>query len=112
MRHVALGGFDEIRDEVVPALELDVDLRELILVVVAQGDEAIVDADAKAADHEDDAEDDRENEKYGDEHHVIIFPRSLYRYTGVRIDLFCVGGERFRGVQSFVRRCEGRYDCI
>ncbi len=42
---VALGGFDEIRDEVVAALQLDVDLGEGVLEAVLEGDETIVLAD-------------------------------------------------------------------
>ena len=42
---VSFGCFDEIRNEVVAAFELHVDLREGVFETVAQGDERIVDAD-------------------------------------------------------------------
>jgi len=51
----------------VASLELDIDLRELIFEFVAQRHEPVVDADAHAADHQDDSEDDRENKEYGNE---------------------------------------------
>ena len=52
--HVALGGLNEIRDEVVAALELDVDLGEGVFEAVAKGDKAVVDAgDPEAGDEED-----------------------------------------------------------
>jgi hypothetical protein len=52
--HVALGGLNEIRDEVVAALELDVDLGEGVFEAVAKGDQAVVDAgDPEAGDEED-----------------------------------------------------------
>ncbi len=44
---VALGGFDKIRDEVVAALQLHVDLGEGVLEAVLEGDEAIVLADRR-----------------------------------------------------------------
>ena len=69
MRHVTLRRLDEIGDEIVPALELHIDLRELILEIVPQRDEPVVNADAEATDHQHDAEDDGENEKDGDQDH-------------------------------------------
>ena len=42
--HVALGGFDQIRNQVVPPLELHLDLRERVLEAVLQRDELVVDA--------------------------------------------------------------------
>ena len=54
--HVALGGLDQVRDQVVATLQLHVDLRERILVAVARGDETIVDADQPQTDDNDDGE--------------------------------------------------------
>jgi hypothetical protein len=41
--HVRLGRLDQVGDQVVPALQLHVDLAEGVLVAVAQGDEIVVD---------------------------------------------------------------------
>jgi len=43
--HIALGGFDEVGDEVVAAFELDVDLGEGVLEAVLESDQAVVDGD-------------------------------------------------------------------
>ncbi len=61
MRHVALRGFDQIGDEIVPPLELHIDLRKLVLVIVAERDEPVIDADAE---HQDDRDDRHHNSKY------------------------------------------------
>jgi hypothetical protein len=45
VRHVTLRDLDQVRDQVVAAGELDVDLREGVLVRIARGDQAVVDAD-------------------------------------------------------------------
>ena len=66
VRHVAFRGLDQVGDEIVPPLELHVDLRELILEFVAERDQPVVDADAHAADDQHDADDDAENEQNGD----------------------------------------------
>jgi hypothetical protein len=62
--HVALGGLDEVGDEIVAALELDVDLGEGVFEAIAEGDEGVVDAgDPERGDEkngEDDAEDDKD----------------------------------------------------
>ena len=42
MLHVGLRGFNEIRDEVVAALELDIDLREGVFEAVPQRHEMVV----------------------------------------------------------------------
>ena len=41
---VALGGLDQVRDQVVPALQLDVDLRVRVLEPVPERDERVVDS--------------------------------------------------------------------
>ena len=50
---VGAGRLDEVRDEVVAALQLDVDLREAVAVVVPPADEAVVRGD-RGHDPEDD----------------------------------------------------------
>ena len=55
MRHVALYGLDEVRDEVEAALELNVDVRERLLGAVTQGYEPVVRPDEP---ERDDAESD------------------------------------------------------
>ena len=42
---VALDGLDQVRDEVVAARELHVDLREGVLVAVTRADQAVVERD-------------------------------------------------------------------
>ena len=42
MLEVALGGFDEVRDEIVAAFELDIDLRESVFEAVPQCYELVV----------------------------------------------------------------------
>ena len=42
--HVALGGFDQVRNQVVAPLELHLDLRERVLKAVLERDELVVDA--------------------------------------------------------------------
>ena len=44
MRHVGLGGFDQIGDQIVTALKLHIDLRESVLEPVAQRDQFVVDS--------------------------------------------------------------------
>src|SRR5688572_13077965 len=51
---VALDDFHQVRDQVVAPLELHVDLRERILVPVAQRDQAVVDADGPDGEPDDD----------------------------------------------------------
>src|SRR4029077_9752335 len=59
---VALDRLDQVRDQVVAAPELDVDLRERVLEAVAQHDQAIVDRDRPDDDHDDDPENDPAHE--------------------------------------------------
>ena len=69
--HVALSGLDEVGDEIVTALELNIDLGEGVLEAIAKGDEAVVDAgDPKAGDQED-GEDNAEDDE--DEHGRVGF---------------------------------------
>ena len=58
VRGVALDGFDEVRDEIEPALQLDVDLRPGVVDLVAAPDQAVVGADEDGHDHQDDHDDD------------------------------------------------------
>ena len=71
MFHVTLGGLDEIGDEVVAALELDVDLGEGVFEAIAKGDEAVVDAGDPEAGDEEDGEDNAEDDE--DEHGRVGF---------------------------------------
>ena len=64
--HVALGGLDEVGDEIVAALELDVDLGEGVFEAIAEGDEGVVDAGDPERGDEKNGEDDAEDDK--DEH--------------------------------------------
>ena len=67
MGHVAFGGLDEIRDQVVAALELHVHLGKGVLTGVTQRDEAVVDAYAPdGGDHEGTDDDEKDDEKDGD----------------------------------------------
>ena len=59
MLGVALDRLDQVRDEVIPPLELDIDLRPAILTSVPQDDQAVVDADRRD-DH--DTDDDQQND--------------------------------------------------
>ena len=45
MLHVGFGGLDEVRDEVVAAFQLNIDLREGVFEAVPQDDEGVVLAD-------------------------------------------------------------------
>ena len=47
MLEVALGGFDEVRDEIVAAFELNIDLREGVFEAVPERHEMVVLADDK-----------------------------------------------------------------
>lgn len=69
MSGVALDGFHEVGDEVVPTLQLRIDVLPGVVDAVAQGDEVVVDAgDAHDDGHDDDdADDERES-------HVCPFP--------------------------------------
>ncbi len=87
MFHVALGGLDEIGDEVVAALELHVDLRVGVFETVAQGDEGVVDAGDPEA--EDDHDDEQNAEDYESWDHDDA--------NGVRPPILC-------GVPSGARR--------
>jgi hypothetical protein len=49
MGHVTLGGFDEVRDQVITALQLNVHLSERVLKAVPQPDEGVVDTHAPKA---------------------------------------------------------------
>jgi hypothetical protein len=60
---VTLHGLDEVADQVVPPLELDVDLPPGLLDEVAQLDEAVVDGDGPEDEQDhDDADDDQRDE--------------------------------------------------
>jgi len=58
---VALGGLDEVRDQVMAALELDVDLGEGVAEGVPQRHEAVVHAD------DDDGQDEQADEQDAEE---------------------------------------------
>ena len=45
MSDITFGGFDQVGNEVIPALELHVNLRVGVLVAVAQSDQPVVSAD-------------------------------------------------------------------
>ena len=65
MLEVALGGFDEIGDKIVAALELDVDLGEGVFEAVAQGDEAVVNGDGPQAEDHEEKEQNTEDDEGG-----------------------------------------------
>jgi hypothetical protein len=67
---IALDGLDEIGDEVVPTLELDVDLGPRRVDPVAEPDEAVVDGDEK----DDQQKDDDQQHDEDDDHLAIIGP--------------------------------------
>jgi hypothetical protein len=62
VREVRLRGLDEVRDEVVPALQLHVDLREGVAVGVPSGDEAVEQRHPREPHQDREAYDDRERE--------------------------------------------------
>jgi hypothetical protein len=53
---VALGGLDQVGNQVVAALQLHVDLREGVLEAIAHRHQAVVDRDRPEHDHNDDDE--------------------------------------------------------
>ena len=55
---VALDRLDEVRDQVMAALQLDVDLAPRLLHQVAELDQAVVDADRPQDEQHDDTDDD------------------------------------------------------
>ena len=57
---IALGGLDQVRNQVVPAFELHIDLGEGVLEAVPQGDEPVVDADHDEGQHDDEGEEEQE----------------------------------------------------
>ena len=59
--HVALDGVHEVRDQVVPTLELDLDLGERLVDPVSTADETVVDADDE---QDDDADDDKQDDQF------------------------------------------------
>jgi hypothetical protein len=61
VRHVALGDLDQVRDQVVSARQLHVDLREGVLEGVAGRDEAVVDADCPQRDRDGEAKQGQES---------------------------------------------------
>ena len=65
---VALDRLDQVRDQVVPALELHADLRPRVVDPVPQPDEAVVPGD----EHEHDQDDDHDDDDYCD--HVRCLP--------------------------------------
>jgi hypothetical protein len=66
VRHVALGHFDQVRDLVVPARELHVDLRDGVLERIAGGDEPVVDADRPQG------RDDRQGQQNHKHDHLVL----------------------------------------
>ena len=74
--HVALGGFDEVGNEIVAALELHVDLSVGVFETVAQGDEGIVDAGDPEADDDHDGEQNSEGNE-GWDHDNEVFEIAL-----------------------------------
>ena len=80
--HVALGGLDEIGDEIVAALELDVDLGEGVFETVTETDEGVVDAGDPESGDEEDGEDDAENDE--DEHGSWEGGRRSWEIGGLR----------------------------
>src|SRR5690606_38176053 len=69
---VRLGRLDQVGDEVVPALELDVDLRERVLEAVPQADQPVVDADHPEDEHDDDDARDDESDHAGERTRAAI----------------------------------------
>lgn len=69
--HVALSGLDEVGDEIVTALELNIDLGEGVFEAIAKGDEAVVDAGDPEAGDEEDGEDNAKDDE--DEHGRVGF---------------------------------------
>jgi hypothetical protein len=61
VRGVALHRLDQVRDQVIAALQLDVDLRPRVLDAVAQGDEPVVEQHQRDDEQGNDAEDDPEH---------------------------------------------------
>jgi DNA-binding PadR family transcriptional regulator len=72
---VALDGFDDIRNQIVPPLELHVDIRPGVIGLNVQPDESVVDPHDGYCDDGEDREDD-------DESHVEIIGRDIYIHFG------------------------------
>jgi hypothetical protein len=68
MLHVALGDFDQIRNQVITAGELDIDLGKGILEGVAGGDQSVIGGDQEQHDHDDDDQDDNQAHTYLAQH--------------------------------------------
>ena len=73
MGHVTLGGFDEVRDQVVTALQLHVHLGERVLEAVPQPDEGVVDADQEEADENEGCEKNKKCDD-GETHSAVNLP--------------------------------------
>jgi hypothetical protein len=61
--HIALGDFDEIRDQVIAAFQLNVDLGEGIFEAVAEFDELVIDTSDPEAEDDDEGEESAEDDE-------------------------------------------------
>lgn len=106
---VAFRDLDEIGDEIVAALQLDVDLGERVFEAIAEGDEGVVDADGPEAEHEEEGGEDAENnecahdgEGFGNESNRVM-SQSVVRVSAIynAVDCFRGGQQGRRAVMRF-----------
>jgi hypothetical protein len=76
MRHVTLGGFDKVGDQVVTAFELDIDLSERVLESILQRDQIVVQANEVHQEENNDGPNGKQsNHKSGHSRYLLL---SLY----------------------------------
>ena len=73
---VTLDGLDQVGDQIVPALELHVDLRPGVLDLVAPADQAVVRRD-QVDDHQQDDDDDHDGEPHSGASVPVVYGMAL-----------------------------------
>ena len=76
--HIALSCLNEIRDEIVAALQLNIDLSKRVFVAVPVADETVVDPDGNEDRNENDPEN-NEDKKQGGKHNSEDLVKSIRR---------------------------------
>ena len=80
--HVALGGFHQIRDQVVSPFELHLDLRERVLVAVLERDKLVVDARAPQHGDERATYQHSEHNESGCRHRKLLEDEAVFKTAG------------------------------
>jgi hypothetical protein len=108
MREIAFGGFDEIRNQVVPPGQLHVDLGKGVLVAVTRSDQSVVDRH-EVQDNQND------NNQKNDQAHCQALHTEAHPHAGIRSEYHAVSkdfpvarGRSRAGLQRCVRRGPGR----